>query len=194
MSISQTITDHPELEGIDSNQVLDLLWKHDVIGVSLVGLGGRWIHPSPELCEWLGYTRAQLEAMTWMDITVRTDRKDDQEAVSAVMNGSLDHYSMFKTYIRKNSTLMPATLAVIPIKDTGNNVVMFLSQIERDERGEGIPPIDELRVVFNCLKSNRKTLIAGWLGYTIAIGLAGDGALRWLGSVVDALSSFGISP
>jgi PAS domain S-box-containing protein len=193
MSVSETIKNHPEMEGTDPRQVLDLLWAHDVAGVSLVSLDGHWIHPSPLLCEWLGYTKDQLERMTWMDITIRTDRKEDIEATEAVLRGEIDSYVMFKTYIRRNETLMPATLAVVPIKDSTNKVIMFLSQVERDIREVQAPPIDELRVVANFLKGNKKTIMSAALLYTIAIALAGDGALRWLQDVLSSFTSFGLS-
>lgn len=190
MSISQTIKNHPSLEGVEPTDILDLLWEHDVIGVSLVDLEGRWIHPSPELCSWLGYTQGQLEKMTWMDITIRTDRKEDIEAVQNVVQGKLEKYSMFKTYVRRNSTLMPATLVVIPIKGSDNKVVMFLSQIMRDERDIGVPPVDELRVIWNFLVAHKKKATASAIGYTIAVALAGEGALRWLGQVLDSITTF----
>jgi len=192
MSVSQTIKDHPQMEGVSPEQVLDLLWHHDVAGVSLVSLEGHWIHPSPSLCGWLGYTQSQLETMTWMDVTIRSDRKEDKSAVQAVLNGDMDSYVMFKTYVKRNETLMPATLAVVPIKDSTNKVILFLSQIERDERDHLVPPLDELRVVANFIKSNKKTLIPALLFYTIAIALAGDGALRWVQDVLDSFTSFGL--
>lgn len=194
MSISQTINNHPDMEGVAPEDILDLLWVHDIIGVSLVSLDGHWIHPSPELCRWLGYTQAQLEKMTWMDTTIRTDRKEDEEAVEAVIRGELESYSMFKTYVRRNETLMPATLVVVPIKDTGQKVVMFLSQVQKDERDVSPPPIDDLRIVWNFLSKNKKTLISSVLFYTIAIALAGDGALQWLHRLVSTFTSFGNTP
>ncbi|MHA7814063.1 MAG: PAS domain S-box protein [Phycisphaerales bacterium] len=191
MTVSQRIKDHPVLSQVGVEPIFDLVWEHDAIGISLVAPDGRWLHPSPSLCDALGYPRDELEKLTWMDVTVRGDREDDKHAVEAVIRGELDRYRMLKTYIRRNETLMPATLVVVPIRDSELKVVMFISQIIEDQRSAESPPISEIQVVWDFMQRNRKQLILAWVAYTIAVGLAGEGALRWLGSVIKAVTAFG---
>ena len=179
MSISQTIRDHPALVGIDPDQIFDLLWVQQIIGISLVDLDGKWVHPSQELCRWLGYTKTQLEKMTWMDTTVRLDRKEDMEAVQAVIGGTLSRYTMLKTYVRRNETLMPATLVVLPIKDSMNKVVMFISKISRDPKSAPHIPVSELQIVGAWVKSNKKSLLTFIIVWTILTAIAGERFIGW---------------
>lgn len=187
MSITQTIRNHPDLGDVTPEMVLDVLWNYDIIGVSLVTLENKWVHPSPTLCEWLGYTRKQLESMTWLDVTVRSDKKEDSEAVADVLSGEIDSYKMFKTYIRRNETLMPATLVVVPIKDSELKVVMFLSQIMRDERGETVPPISEIQMVWNFSRRYKRNLILLLLGTHTAAALLGKYFLLWVADLLALL-------
>lgn len=180
MSVSQTIENHPQLEGVTKEHILDLVWDHGIVGFTLVGLDNRFVHPSATLCEWLGYTREQLEKMSWVDVTIRSDKQDDLDAVKSLLAGETDKYKMFKTYIRRNETLMPATLVVLPVKDSTEKVVFFLSQISEDERYHEVPSLSQIQVVWDFLRLHKRNLTVLLLASHVAAALTGKYFLLWL--------------
>jgi hypothetical protein len=64
--------------------------------------------------EWLGYTQSELQARTWMDISVNdASLSADLEAASRVQDGYLVTYKVKKQYIPKNSRPRWGTLYVL---------------------------------------------------------------------------------
>ena len=189
MSVSQTIETHPQLEGVTKEQILDMIWDHGIVGFTLVGLDNRFVHPSNTLCEWLGYTREQLEKMSWVDVTIRSDKADDLAAANSLLSGELDKYKMFKTYVRRNETLMPATLVVLPVKDSTEKVVFFLSQINEDERYHEVPALSQVQVVWDFMRTYKRNLTLMLLTSHIAAALAGKYFLLWLSEFMSLFGS-----
>jgi PAS domain S-box-containing protein len=189
--ISKTIKHHPELNDVDVESFLDFYWNESVSGASLVTLDNMWLCPNPKMCSLLGYPASRLEEMTWMDVTVEPDRKEDLEAVASVIRGEVPRYVMDKTYISRQGMRVLVRLTAVPIRYKDQRVAMFFSQVQEVE-GIPVQAPDELRVISNFLKNNRKTAISIAVFYTVAVGLAGDGAIRWVMAIFDALR--GINP
>ncbi|WP_370263160.1 PAS domain S-box protein [Limnobacter sp.] len=98
-------------------------------GMALVSLQGHWIEVNESLCKHLGYNRAELENLTFQDITHPDDLQLDMNLVQALMNDNIKHYTMEKRYLRKNRQWMWARLAVALVRDEQGEPVHFVSQI-----------------------------------------------------------------
>jgi PAS domain S-box-containing protein len=165
--ISHTIEHHPDLAGVGLAEFLDYLWKHSVDGISLVGKDNRWVSPNPKICSMLGHPASKLEQMTWMEVTIEPDRREDLEAVQAVIAGDITHYVMDKTYVTRMGAQIRARLTVYPIRTPIGDVAMFLSQVQEID---GVPIVseDELRVVWRFIGKHKRYLIAGVILNAIA--------------------------
>jgi PAS domain S-box-containing protein len=167
--ISHTIQTHPDLEGVGLAEFLDFYWKHSVDGAALVDKNNRWVSPNPKICSLLGHPASKLEQMTWMDVTIEPDRKEDLDAVRAVIAGEISHYVMDKTYITRMGNQIRARLTVYPIRTPTEDFGMFLSQIQEID---GVPVVaeDELRVVWRFADKHKKALVVFLVMWAFAGG------------------------
>jgi PAS domain S-box-containing protein len=64
------------------------------------------------LCEMLGYERSELMRTTWAELTHPADLSIDLTYFNAVLAGESEHYTIDKRFIRKDGTLLYATISV----------------------------------------------------------------------------------
>lgn len=96
-------------------------------GVALVSLEGEWLEVNDRLCEDLGYTRAELIARTFQDITHPDDLQGDLELVARLLAGEIDSYKFDKRYVRGDGSIMWAALTVALQKDAAGRPLHFIS-------------------------------------------------------------------
>ena len=67
---------------------------------------GRFLRVNETYCEIVGYTRLELLARTFQDITYAEDLETELEQYLSLMRGELPSYSLEKRYIRKDGSLI----------------------------------------------------------------------------------------
>ncbi|AFJ02230.1 diguanylate cyclase/phosphodiesterase (GGDEF & EAL domains) with PAS/PAC sensor(s) [Methylophaga frappieri] len=100
------------------------------IGMALVSIEGRWLEVNPALCDMLGYTEAELMALTFMDITHPEDLDLDQHFVRKLLDKELDHYHIEKRYFCRGGEIIDVLLSVSVVHDEQGGVLHFVSQVE----------------------------------------------------------------
>jgi diguanylate cyclase (GGDEF)-like protein/PAS domain S-box-containing protein len=100
------------------------------IGKALVAPDGRFLEVNPALCGIVGYTRDELLATTFQDITHPDDLDVDLECVRQVMAGELRTYSMEKRYFHADGHVVWINLSVSLVRDETASPLYFISQIE----------------------------------------------------------------
>jgi len=99
------------------------------IGMAIVSLDGKWLQVNKALCSLLGYTDAELKAMTFQNITHPNDLEADLEQVQRILRGDLREYQMEKRYFRKDGCEVWALLNVSLVRDPDGKPLQFISQI-----------------------------------------------------------------
>jgi len=99
------------------------------VGIAHVGLDGRWLHFNERLCEITGYSRDELGARTFQDITHPEDLDDDLDNVNALLEGRADRYMMEKRYLRRDGSAIWVNLTVSLMRSSGAPAY-FISVIE----------------------------------------------------------------
>ena len=94
-------------------------FENAAMGVANVALDGRWIEVNQRLCDIVGYTREELLAGTFQDITHPDDLEEDLDHVRALLAGDVESYTMDKRYIRKDGTIVWIGLTVSLLADDG---------------------------------------------------------------------------
>lgn len=74
------------------------------IGMAHVGLDGRWLRVNDRLCAILGYTREELQQLTFQEITHPDDLAISLANARRLTNGDIASYSIEKRYLRKDHT------------------------------------------------------------------------------------------
>jgi diguanylate cyclase (GGDEF)-like protein/PAS domain S-box-containing protein len=99
-------------------------------GVAIVGVDGRFLHLNQKLAAILGYTAAELQDMTFQEITHPDDLDADLVQVDELLSGELDTYEMEKRYFTKSGHLIWVLLAVAMVREDDGTPRHFISQIQ----------------------------------------------------------------
>jgi PAS domain S-box-containing protein len=100
------------------------------IGMALVALDGHFVRVNRALCEIVGYTSAELTRLTFQAITHPDDRDTDGTAAGQLVRGDIPRYQREKRYLRKDGTIVDATLSVSVLRDREGTPRYFISQVE----------------------------------------------------------------
>ncbi len=87
-------------------------------GMAIRGMDRRFIRVNSKLCEFFGYSEAELLTMTSLDVTPPEDRKDALALQSGIMDGSIDQYTREKRYLRKDGKIVWGNVAFTVVRDT----------------------------------------------------------------------------
>jgi PAS domain S-box-containing protein len=123
----------------ESEERFRATFEQAAVGIAHVGTDGRWLRVNQRLCEMVGYTREELLARTFQEITHPDDLPADLENVRKILAGEIQNYSMEKRYIRKDGTAAWIELTVSLRRTPDGRPMYFISVIEDIEprrRGE----------------------------------------------------------
>jgi two-component system cell cycle sensor histidine kinase/response regulator CckA len=113
-----------------ANAMFRATFEQAAVGIAHVGTDGRWLRVNRRLCEMVGYTREELLARTFQEITHPADLEADLENVRRMLAGEIQAYSMEKRYIRKDGTADWIALTVSLARDHEGRPKYFISVIE----------------------------------------------------------------
>ncbi len=105
-------------------------FEQAAVGVSHVGLDGRWLLVNDRLCELVGYTRTELMARTFQDITHPDDLTPDLDNVRRLLAGELPHYAMDKRYFHKSGAVVWVRLTVSLLRAADGAPLYFIAIIQ----------------------------------------------------------------
>jgi two-component system, sensor histidine kinase and response regulator len=131
-SIARDITDQHRLE-VDLEQSearFRETFDEAPIGVALVGPNGRWLEVNRALCEIVGYTEAELLALTFPDITHPDDLDADLQQLGQVLTGEIQTYQMEKRYFHRAGHAIWAKQSVSLVRDERGTPLHFVTHIE----------------------------------------------------------------
>lgn len=87
------------------------------VGMVHITLDGRYERVNERFCDLVGYTRAELERMTYRDLTHGDDVEREQHYLDALADGSGSSYAFEKRYIRRDGGLVWASVTVSLVHD-----------------------------------------------------------------------------
>ncbi|ANT53725.1 PAS/PAC sensor-containing diguanylate cyclase [Mesorhizobium amorphae CCNWGS0123] len=115
----------------ESEQRFRRAMEDSAIGVAIVGLDGRILQTNPAFATMLGYSREEIEALTFFQITHPDDLQIGRDTMIDLKAGKIDAFHFEKRYLRKDGTPVWAQLAGSVIRDEDNGRPLYLvSQIE----------------------------------------------------------------
>jgi PAS domain S-box-containing protein len=100
------------------------------IGISLVSLTGRFIKVNSYYCDLLGYTEAELLALTFQEITHPADIKADLEGFQRMIVGEIRAFQMEKRYINKQGTVIPVLMNAALVPDHDGQPLYCVGQVQ----------------------------------------------------------------
>lgn len=105
-------------------------FEYSSIGMAIVDfISFKWCLVNSKLVEILGYSREELNKMTFVDVTHPDDKAEDLVNLVLMSNGYISNYAREKRYIHKNGSIVWGQLSVSLVKDNLGQSIHFVSQI-----------------------------------------------------------------
>ncbi|MBA3232549.1 MAG: diguanylate cyclase, partial [Propionibacteriales bacterium] len=114
----------------ESEQRFRLTVDHAPIGMTMVGLDGRFQEPNNQLCRMLGYEAEHLATLTFQEITHPDDRDTDMDSLQQLLAAKISHYEMEKRYVRGDGSTVWARLSVSLVRGPTGEPLHFVCQVE----------------------------------------------------------------
>jgi PAS domain S-box-containing protein len=106
------------------------LFEQAAVGIEQAGLDGRLIAVNDRLCAMLGYSREELLAKRFEDITDAADLPRERRRHKRLTSGKTDSYAFEKRYMRRNGTRLWARVTSSLARDDKGAVLYRISIIE----------------------------------------------------------------
>lgn len=100
------------------------------IGIALVHPDGRFLWVNQQLCQIVDHTAAELEALTFGDITHPDDLDADLSLVAQVLDGTLPAYTLEKRYLRRDGSEVPVQIDVSLVRGDDGSPHYFITHIQ----------------------------------------------------------------
>lgn len=115
-------------------QTTELLFRatfeQAAVGISHVALDGRWLRVNQKLCDIVGYTREELLARRYQDVTHPDDLQNNDELERQLLTLAAPTYSIEKRYLHKNGTMVWVRPTVSLVRKSTGEPDYFISVIE----------------------------------------------------------------
>ncbi len=87
-------------------------FEHASVGIANATFDGRWFNVNQQLCDMLGYTREEMLALRFQDVTYPDDLATSMEHHRRLWEGECQSYEFEKRYIRKDGALIWVHLTI----------------------------------------------------------------------------------
>jgi len=114
----------------ESEELYRATFANAAVGIAHVGLDGRWLRMNDALCAITGYSREELHAKDFADITHPDDIEADWAQARRVLAGEISTYAMEKRYIRRDGSTVWVNLTVSLLRSSDGAPLYFISIIE----------------------------------------------------------------
>ena len=114
----------------DSEALFRKLFEDSPIGAALIGLDRRINRVNKALCEWLGFSAAELVALDLEAITFDEDVPVSASLLRQMVDGQIPGYCHVKRYLRKNGEIVWGSLTATIIRDERGKALTALCMIE----------------------------------------------------------------
>jgi PAS domain S-box-containing protein len=95
-----------------SEERMRLFFERQVVGMAITSTKKGWLQVNDKLCQMLGYSREELENLTWAELTHPEDLAADIDQFDQILAGIIDGYSMEKRFIHKDGKIVHTQLSV----------------------------------------------------------------------------------
>ena len=114
----------------ESDQLFRATFEQAVIGIAHHSPQGRWLRVNQRLCDLLGYSREELAARSWQDVTHPDDLAAELANVERLRSGELDAYERDKRYVRKDGATVWGHLTVSVVRTPAGEPDYLLAMVQ----------------------------------------------------------------
>ena len=114
----------------ESQRQLQLAEDLALIMRNEVALNGQWLKVHPRFTALIGYSEAEMLAMSFQELTFPDDLPRDVELIQSLLDGKRDSYTVEKRYLRKDGSILWVDLNVSIIRDAAHRPLRFISYLK----------------------------------------------------------------
>ncbi|MEO8910281.1 MAG: PAS domain S-box protein [Gemmatimonadaceae bacterium] len=105
-------------------------FKYSPHGMGIVGLDGRWMRANRSLCQMLGYSPEELQALTVEAVTHPDDNAEDVGHTRSLISGETKSYDRVKRYFRKDGEMIWVSVAVSAVHNSAGEPMYLIGQVQ----------------------------------------------------------------
>jgi PAS domain S-box-containing protein len=113
-----------------SERLFRTTYERAVIGIAHVSPEGRWLRFNRRLCDLLGYSRAELAARTFQDLTHPDDLAASLARQQRLLSGERDADEWDKRYVRKDGAPLWAHVTVSLVRTAAGAPDYFIAMVQ----------------------------------------------------------------
>ena len=101
-----------------------------LIGIAITSPDKGWLEANAKLCAMLGYTKDELMAMTWAELTHSDDLAIDLVQFDRLMAGEIEGYDLEKRFVHKGGHAISTHIAVQCVRHPDRSVHYVVALLE----------------------------------------------------------------
>jgi len=149
-----------ELALFQSKKSFQNYFQNCSVGMSVTSQDKIWLEVNQSLCQMLGYTARELRELTWIDVTYPQDIDKNLILFEQMEAGMLDRYEIDKRFVRKDGSILYATLSTVCEHNPDGSIHHLLtSYVDVSARHEAEEAILHERALLRTLIDNLPTTI-----------------------------------
>jgi PAS domain S-box-containing protein len=132
LALMQDISERNKLQAAfrESEQLFRLAFENASVGVCLVDTQGRLMRVNNQMCEMLGYSRSEFEAMTVHDIAHPEDVEYGRRFIESALSGETGPADFEKRYIHKEGHVVWGRVSSSLVRDGEGKPLYFISHVQ----------------------------------------------------------------
>ena len=131
-----------------SEELFRATFEQAAVGMAQVGLDGAWLRVNQKLCTITGYSREELLAGRFQDITHPDDLEADLAQMKALLAGEIALQTTEKRYSHKNGSIFWVNITASLLRDAEGNperIIVVIEDITARKRSEAALQQSEAR-------------------------------------------------
>ncbi|MDT8318234.1 MAG: PAS domain S-box protein [bacterium] len=117
-------------ELMDREERFRSTFEQAAVGMAHISKDGHWLYVNKKLCDLVGYSRKELLARTFQEITYPQDLSICAKESDLMLSGEIDRYSAEKRYVRKDGSLLWVDVDISLVRKPTGDPKYFISVIK----------------------------------------------------------------